>query len=439
VEPQPDYELDAYLRIPDRSELLCDLRIWLPRDPKTDGRIAVVAMGVDATSAHPEGLVSLVSDPELEASGLKVAVTEVLVRRSSSRGPRKAGGATLTIAHVGRVRIETRIGVQTGDQSQPRNLKSARFWLSDLEYGRPSQIPVADFLGNRSVNKGKMRAVRMLLPSGHSCEFEIDEHWKWRQESATQISASSSPVLNLLEVSKYADTPLELLTSLADDACALLSLAARHRVVVHTVDSVCNHSAIEEWRNPLSRPRALSEEEACGPLIDVKELETYFLKASSFWADLNSEKRDAIKLAIFSIHPLIDRTLEGAFLAMFSALEGIAKRWGLGNGTLRDKVTALLVSHPAHTGDLWPLFDSAESEVGLYWIRNELAHGRRVGRFAEGAQVLANDHLHLWLEQVLLAVIGYYRGYSPRDWLTLQVPSQRHKVTQMRRVLRNSP
>lgn len=435
MEPQPDYELDAYLRIPERDELLCDLKIWLPRDPKTDGRIAVVAMGVDATSAHPEGLVSLVSDPEREASGLKVDVTDVFVRRSSSNGPRKAGGTTLTITHIGRLRVESRIRVQTGDQSTSKKLKYLRFWLSDLEYGRPTTTPTVDYLGNRTVNKGRTRALRMLLPAGHFCEFEMDEHWKWVQESATHVSASSSPVLSLVEVSNHADTPLELLTSMADDACALLSLAARHLVVVHTVESVSEHSSVQEWRHPLARIRSLSEEKACGPLIDCGEVEGYFLKASSFWAVLNSEKRDAIRLAIFSIHPVTDRTLEGTFLEMFSALEGIAKRWGQRNGKLQKKIEALLSSHPAHTSDLWPLFGSAEDGVGLYWIRNELAHGRSVGRFAEGAQVLANDHLHLWLEQVLLAVIGYYRGYSPRDWLTRQVPSQRHEVEQMRRVL----
>ena len=246
----------------------------------------------------------------------------------------------------------------------------------------------------------------MLHSAGTVCELELEQHWTWRRDEDTRVSASSTPVLNLTNMTQHNETSVETLTDIADDACVLLSLGARHRVVIHTVVSGWGASVIQEWRNPLSRIRARTEEEACGPLIDVKELEGYFSHVSAFWSDLDARKRDAIRLAVFAVHPSTDRTLEGGFLAMFSAMEGLAKTWGSDTVTLRKKIDALLERHPVRIGGLWPLFDTPAG-AGLYWIRNELAHGRSVGRFALGALVLAQDHLHLWLEHMLLAVMGY--------------------------------
>lgn len=437
MDTEPDYELDAYLRGADKSDLLCDVKVWLPSDPSSDGRMQVVVMGVDANRAHPQGLVSFVSDEGVEAAGLRFEAREVLVRRSQSKGPRKAGGTKLTIAHVGSLRIETGWRAREENDSPKGPPHSLQFVLSELAYGRPQKIPTADFRGNRTVRSGKAKVLRMVHSAGAVCELELEQNWTWTSNGDTRISATSTPVLNLLNPTRHIEPKVESLTNMVDDACVLLTLAARHRVVVHTVVSGWDALVIKEWRNPLARIRARTEEEACGPLISVAEVEGYFLHASAFWSDLEVGKRDAIRLAVFAIHPSTDRTVEGAFLAMFSALEGLAKGWGRNTGTLREKVDALLQRYPVRIGGLWPLFDT-EAGVGLYWIRNELAHGRVVGRFAPGALVLADDHLQLWLEHVLLAVMGYTHRLHRDDWLREQVVEQLAQVAEMQGVLRES-
>lgn len=439
MDTEPDYELDAYLRSADKSDLLCDVKVWLPRDPSADGRMQVVVMGVDANRAHPQGLVSFVSDEGVEAAGLRFEAREVLVRRSQSKGPRKAGGTKLTITHVGSLRIETGRRAQEENESPKGPPHWLQFVLSELSYGRPRGISTVDFRGNRSVHSGKAKVLRMVhsAGAGAACELELEQHWTWTSDGDTRISATSAPVLNLLNTPQHGEPLGEALTNMADDACVLLTLAARHRVVVHTVVSGWDASVIQEWRNPLARIRARTEEEACGPLIDVAEVEGYFSHASAFWSDLDAGKRDAIRQAVFAVHPFTDRTLEGGFLAMFSALEGLAKRWGRDTGSLREKVEALLQRYPVRIGGLWPLFDT-EAGAGLYWIRNELAHGRMVGRFALGALVLAHDHLQLWLEHVLLAVMGYTHRLHGGDWLRGQVVEQLAQVAEMQGVLRES-
>ncbi|MGV8893596.1 MAG: hypothetical protein ACOH2K_11780 [Burkholderiaceae bacterium] len=437
LDTDPDYELDAFLRSAGRPDLLCDVKVWLPCDPSTDGRMEVVVMGVDARRAHPEGLATFISDKDVEAAGLRFEAREVLVRSSRSKGPRKAGGTKLTITHVGSLRIET--GKRARDESD--QIKGAPQWLqfvlSELSYGRPQRSSTLDFRGNRSVHGGRTIILRMVRSEGVTCELELEQHWTWTCDADTRVSATSTPVLNVLNIGQDYKTSVEELTNVADDACVLLSLAARHRVVVHTVVSVWDGLLVREWRNPLARIRTSAEEEACGPLIGVSELEGYFSQVSVFWGGLDTGERDSIRLAVFAVHPTTDRTLENGFLAMFSVLEGLALRWGRDTGTLRDKVNALLRLHPVHIGGLWPLFDT-EVGVGLYWIRNELAHGRRVGRFAPGALVLAQDHLQLWLESMLLAVMGYRPQPHGRDRLREQILPQRPQVTEMQEKLRDS-
>lgn len=437
MDTEPDYELDAYLRSADQSDLLCDVKVWLPRDPNADGRMQVVVMGVDANRAHPQGLESFVSDEGVEAAGLGFEAREVLVRRSQFKGPRKAGGTKLTITHVGSFRIETDRRPRGKNDSPKGPLQWLQFVLSELSYGRPQGISTVDFRGNRSVHSGKAKVLRMVHSAGAACELELEQHWTWTNDGTTRISAASAPVLNLLNTPQHSGSSVELLTSMADDACVLLTLAARHLVVVHTVVSGWDTSVINEWRNPLARIRARTEEEACGPLINVAEVEDYFSHASAFWSDLDAGKRDAIRLAVFAVHPFTDRTVEGGFLAMFSALEGLAKRWGRDTGSLREKVEALLQRHPVRIGGLWSLFDT-DAGAGLYWIRNELAHGRMVGRLVPGALVLALDHLQLWLEHVLLAVMGHTHRPHDGDWLRGQVVYQLAQVAKMQGVLRES-
>jgi hypothetical protein len=429
VDQKPDYEVDAYLRRAGERDILCDLKLWLPRDPSADGRMEVIAIGVDASQALHDG-VTFVSDASVEAAGLRLEAREVLVRSSQSRGRRKAGGARLTIAHVGTLRIETKTRSAPDGESLAGQPKSLQFVLSEIAYGCPVHGTTVDYHGSRTVHRGTSKVLAMIHSNGASVQFGLEQHWAWRNDGNTRVSATSTPVLNVLNLCQSSDTPVEDLTDLAKDACMFLTLAARHLVVVHSVVTSWDAAIVQEWFNPLGRLRARTEEEACGPLISADDVEDYFSHPSVFWRDLNASKRDAIRLAVFAIHPFTERSLEGGFLAMFSSLEGLARRWGQDSGKFRQKVEVLLQRHPVSIGGLWPLFDT-DAGPGLYWIRNELAHGRRIGRFADGSLALAHDHLQLWLEHMLLAVIGYTSRPHRDDWLRGQVVNQLKQVTSM--------
>ena len=76
---------------------------------------------------------------------------------------------------------------------------------------------------------------------------------------------------------------LEDIQQLGQDACLLLTLAARHLTVMHVVVAATKERHMEEWIYPLNRRRSTTEEEATGPLIDESELEDYFSAASARW------------------------------------------------------------------------------------------------------------------------------------------------------------
>jgi len=411
-------------------DVLCDVRVWLPTSPHEDGRIEAVAMGVGA-SRLTTGLVSFVGADPAGHSRFRFEAREVLIRQSQSRGKRLMGGAKLTLSHVGTLLIEHRRGNQAIEVQSLGSLRYIKYVLSNLSYGIPHQNVTSDYKGNRTVEPVTSRILSLNLDNSCAVNFSLERHWTWMHESDIQISAAGNTVLSLSEIS---DSSIEDLTVLAEDTCLMLTLAARHLVVIHSIDSHWEHASRTEWRNLLHRLRAVTEEEACGPLVSADELEQYFNEVSQRWCDLDAGRRDAIRVAIYSIHPFSERSMEAGFLAMFSALEGLAKRWGKDSGYLRIKIDALFQNHPISIGGLWPLFDSSDG-VGLYWIRNELAHGHMAGRFVDGALALAHDHLQLWLEFSLLAILGHTPKAGSRDWLRDQVPKQRADVLRMRGVL----
>lgn len=427
---EPDYELDAYMRGVGEDDVLCDLRVWLPMAPHEDGRIEAVAMGVDA-SDRTTGLVSFFGADPAEDGRFRFEAREVLIRSSHSKGKRLAGGARLTIGHVGTLLIEHRRVNQAIESQSLGSLRYIKYVLSDLSYGLPHQNTTSDYKGNRTVEPVTSRILSLQISKLAAVRFSLERHWTWMRESDTHISAAGNVVLSLSEIG---DSSIGDLAVLAEDTCLMLTLAARHLIVIHSIASDWEHASRTEWRNPLRRLRATTEEEACGPLVSSVELERYFVDVSPKWSDLDAGRRDAIRIAIYAIHPFSERSMEAGFLAMFSALEGLAKRWGKDSGKLQAKIDILFQNYPISIGGLWPLFDSSDG-VALYWIRNELAHGRMAGRFADGALVLAHDHLQLWLEFALLAILGHVPEAHPRDWLRNESLKRRGDVLRMRGLL----
>jgi hypothetical protein len=419
----PDLEIDAYLAHGREKKILCDVRVWYPKLPSDDARIEVVAIGVDADTAHPEDLTHLKSVEASDDALPRFEAREVLVRQSSYRGQRLAGGTRLTIGHIGRL-IERMLPMSEKVGPQIRN--HVQFTLSDLDYGLRTEGSTVKYTGDRRVFKKDPRLLR-VLEDDVSVEFSLERHWTWQKDGKDFISATSTPVLNLQRPSQLRGIPTEQLVRLADDTCLFLSLAARHRVLLHGSIIGIGAQVVREWRNPLNRSRAPHTEGAEGMLVNDDEVENYFVAIGSNWKVMQSAEKNALRSAVFSIHPLMETTIEARFVAMFFALEGIAKLWGGGDGTLRSKLERLLERFPVAYGMIWPLFDSP-GLVGLVSIRNHLAHGRILAGEGSGAVALANDHIQVWIERFALRILGYYPINTSRDWLQTQIRSQNSVV-----------
>ena len=436
---EPDYEFDAYLQDTHGRKLLCDVKIWLPTHPSEDARIEAVAMGVEADSVIFSGpLISIVTDKDVEAQGLRFEAKDVFIRRASSLlVRRKAGGTKLLITHIGRLVIESR---PAGSPSSPSSdaPKLVQFVLSDISYAIPQPLVEVDYRGNRTVHSITPTVLRIFQKNGAIFEFEFDRDWSWRKESRSRISAASFPVLNLLEPEKHSEIASSKLASIADDVCILLSLAARHRVVVHAEVTIQKPVIIKEWRYPLARLRATTEEEADGSLIDSKDIDDYFSTASKTWCGLNNKQHDAIRLAIFSLHPTSGRTIEAKFIDMFFALENIEKAFGSSNKPhLRDRMEYLFEQYPVFNNRLrlWPLFSSS-NDISLYWLRNELAHGGEHRQTMPRALVIASNHLQLWIERLLLSLLGFTYRTHHNERLYSRMLRQQDSIAKIQEELR---
>ncbi|WP_157571965.1 hypothetical protein [Hydrogenophaga taeniospiralis] len=408
----------------------CEVLIWLPRRPEDDAKVEIT-LRRNAQSVDLRGLVRLRSAEHVEKMGLRFEADDVFVRVGTSNSLRP-GAARLALAHIGRFRITHT--QSAGEGANPDALEGFRLVISSLSYGGQRATPSSHYLGHRNLTfHGEPKSLRFCLPEGVHA-FELQRHWTWRSlDNGNSVQATSVPVLVLTtSPSALTLTQVDNLMQLGEDACTLLSLAARHRVVPHIIRYSGADFRFEEWRNPLCRQRGVTEEDATGPLVDQADLEVYFERSASWWIGLNPDQKDAVRLAIFGINRLTESTMESDFMGKFSALEGLAKRWGTG-GTAREKFDFLLKKYPLHIGGLWPLFES-DGGVSLYWLRNEIAHGRTVTRLS-GALSIATDHLQLWLEHTLLALIGFTRVHSNLDWLSAQVPLQNSDVATLRREL----
>jgi hypothetical protein len=399
---KPTHEFDARFVINGQLSPLCGVKLWLPIDCHED--VHIQATGSDpASSRHPhsfEGIIGsqrLVSEIE-PAWGFEVEADALHVRRVNSKLGQRVHGADITIDNIGRLRFKRRLGKDVPAEAHPSEIfTSISFRLSDLDYGSPHTIPIADYRGNRKVKVLQFHTLKMRL-SNRLVTLELHRHWNWYQGKFGRLVAGSFPVLVVKQSQSLKWGQLEEVQRLGQDACLLLTLAARHLTTVHVLDAATKERRMEEWIYPLNRRRSSTEEISNGPLVDESELEDYFSSVSVRWCALTDQQRDVVRLAIFSIHSSAELSIEGSFLRMFSALEGLAKKWFPDLKKIHKKIEALMIAFPPRVDGLWPIV--SPNKDGLDEIRNQLAHGGGMGGQRMEALAVGIDHLQIWLEKI---------------------------------------
>lgn len=437
---EPTYQFDGRFVVNERVSPLCSVKLWLPIDCHNDSVIQVVAQDFERyppkTSMNIESSSSrLVSKTRLE-SGFKIEAENLHIRSQKTKHALKLNNTTITIDHISclRIRRETPSFAEKSKNSLSR-CNTILFRLSDLKYGQPFSAPITNYLGNRKVKLFDTHTLPMHI-SGRLIHLELQRHWEWRDAKFGRLIASSSPTLVISNSKKFDWESLEEVQKMGRDACLLLTLAARHLTVMHVMVAATERQHQEEWFNPLKRQRSTTEEEASGPLIDANELESYFSVASERWLSLTEQQKDSVRLAVYSVNPFEKSSLEGNFLRMFSALDGLAKTWFPHLQKICKKIPALLDKFPTHHVGSWPLTSSKED--GLDAIRNLIAHGKVIRGEQMEALIVGADHLQVWIERILLSILGFVPRNPPSDWLTRHVIQQVDDLHRLRAALRSA-
>lgn len=451
---KPDHEFDAYLKRQGSPDVLCDVRVWLPRDASEDMHMSVFAPGTqDIDSVFSQVPMTLQSETYQKLPTFEVIASGVHLKQVyAPLEKRKASGITIDLLHVAELTIDSIISTHQvpSELKNDEFVSSLCFTLSDLKYATPVASVVPDYLGNRKVGIEKTYAVKCGNKGDFNGEFRLEKHYSaWRKYEQTKEFVCSRRVLvwHDSQSTKVAGVPA--LLKFADDIGLLLSFAARHRVLILGYHYITKYRSFQQFRSPLERNRIEREETGRDQLVPLNEFEAFMQTATTTWGNLNEEGKESVRLAIVALHPLTEPSAQRDYLAMFAALEGLSKlhknkivseldaAWEsiqsslsecIDNQTfissdaqdfLKKNLSALkqgkklevrmkefLKSMNLYLDDLWPVFGDAKLP-SLYWVRNELAHGRHFSDERFGTFLKAEEHLSLVLERVVLCVLGH--------------------------------
>lgn len=418
----PDLDLDAYILANGEKGPLCEVRVWLPKDPSEDGRIDVTAHGATTQDIDLGAALSLVSP---EGAQYHFSASDLLVRSMSSPIGNPIDRVRIHIEHIGKICI--------GDKSQAC-IKDAVFFLSQMHYALPRKIWTNEVTGNRSFHLHRAALqLPILYEDGNIYDFQLDRQWSWiSDKEGDSVTARSSPVLTYH--SGKSRVSLKILQDCAQTATLLLSLAARWPVMIYSTRAYVGIDYHEVWQYPISRNRAYGIERAEGRLVQESDLERYVAEAARRLVGFNTNARDAVRHAVVALQPFGNNSMEANFLARLIALEGLARNFGSSQRGMHLKIGALLSAYPPAIQGLWPILGS-NGLPGLRDLRNDLAHGVNLSRKVSGAISLASDHLQLWLEYILLAILHVSSIHHRESHLEAQVRARGQELNVIRNAL----
>lgn len=440
---KPSYEFDGRVFNEGRASPLCNIKIWLPLDCHEDALISISsssstdfpAQGITDTR---EGQTLLVSEIDSHW-GLEIKASNIFIGNLRIHHGMKTGGVSIFLDHIGSLKIRQKLDHQENPtegstEDSKENFTSIYFLLSDLDYGQPFSTPYSDYHGNRKNNTSESRHLKMRL-GDKEVIFELYKHWNWQTIEFGREITGSCPAFHIKGTENFQLGQLETIQRLADDACVLLTLAARHLTVIHVMVFTTDKRLEQNWINPLGRQRSTTVEGATGPLIKENLLSSYFDSASRSWDGFTPQQKDAIRLAIFALHPFSHSSIEGNYLQMFAALEGVARAWFPNLFKINKKIEELIKKFPPYDQNLWPIIESKNK--GLDAIRNHLSHGYLRSEIQHEAILVARDHLQLWIERIILRILAFQTNETPQDWLSRHVKNHQNELPRLQSVWQN--
>jgi hypothetical protein len=328
------------------------------------------------------------------------------------------------------------------DQSEPERV----YKLTSNGWAQPWHSMTKSYTGEVEIDRAPLLSI---LDSGTT--FELDTRYDYvRNSDRNSYEAIETLVVRRL---RNAGTKFRSIRShdytTVDDICKLVQLASRSYVTCVGNDEYCSNYTRQHFRINHNRSTVTTQDQGrFSHLIDRKHVQP-FLKGGMSALRTSADWTERIRSVIAALVPPSPRTIEGGFIAHFSALEELIEHFtvdqdnkhilggrafrrlcseikdvlkrsidnaeararierqlpALNNVPLQDRFEAFCRAHAIQHQDLWPAFSG--TPTSLYKIRNRLVHSRALSREELGPVCYAADALQALLERSVLALLKW--------------------------------
>lgn len=345
--------------------------------------------------------------------------------------------------------LEVTEGFGSVDPLQAEYEINGSFWLTPNHLLSPSQRVVKSYTGN--INVKTDWSLGFTLPNGVGLTFT--NHYRYQDDDAGTLTSFHELVAEFELKSKtigYVDVRGEMVRDL-EDLLTLASFASRHGCVWMGYAVTSAKGYTRYYRRDVSIPAP--KKRRGDSLIAKKDIKDFLDVTCRKLVELG--RNDLLIKAINFATPKEGQIFEGAFMALYSALETLVlyfrrghnlemifsgeheawksleadlRLWLKQHPQLKDdknKRTLLYQNLPALTrvsfrtafqefcnfysinlDDLWPVVRSADG-WSLAIIRNKLVHGEYFNRQQLRALVSAGEHLRWTVERMILSIFGW--------------------------------
>lgn len=333
------------------------------------------------------------------------------------------------------------------DEGDSDEVVELEYRLTPSRWAQPWHIVTQSYTGEVTVDRVELAQVQF-----GDASYEVDVRYDYvTHDDADRYEAFKTLIIRRrIESNKVEDLGSQKIDfAPIDDICRLIQLASRSYVACLSGVEIYRGKQTQAYRLNRTRPEAKSgKDNRHDHLIDCRHVQEFLqhafeqLRNSGDWAD-------RIRSAIAALVQPSSRTIEGQFIANFSALEELIEQFtDTADGTnvlgkrpfrqvrkkieavltdsvpnenardqiqrklpelnrtpLQDRFEAFCETYGVAYQDLWPAF--AGSPASLYKIRNRLVHSRSLAGAEIGAVCFAGDALQALLERSVLALLKW--------------------------------